>query len=169
MIDILILYVLSKSVLTMYGISKNIKNNFVAFTLPSFGTISPAIKRLINEGAIDYQKTISEGGRRSNYYSITPKGNDMLKLFLISPISENPAQFLTNARLRLCCAEVLNSDELYELTKLLKYKAEIILHDINCIINETKDFYKKIIYNNLFCEYKNFISLLEGIERASDS
>ncbi|MBQ7126808.1 PadR family transcriptional regulator [bacterium] len=169
MIDILILHVLNKSVLTMYGISKNIKQEFIAFTLPSYGTISPAIKRLIKDGAINYQKTISEGGRRSNYYSISEKGKKILKNLLLAPISENPGQFLTNARLRLCCAEILNKEELFELTKILKYKAEIIMQDTDRVVRSTNNFYKKIVYDNLSCEYKNLISLIEGTERAGNN
>ena len=169
MIDILILHVLNKSILTMYGISKNIKKEFVAFTLPSYGTISPAIKRLIKAGAITYQKIMSEGGRPSNYYSITQEGKKILREMLIAPISDNPMQFLTNARLRLCCSAVLEKYEFLELTNMLKYRAEIILQDTKNVVNSTDDFYKKIIYDNLSCEYKNFITLVEGIERAGNN
>ena len=74
MIELLILYKLSKKVLTMYGISKDIHEYFSVLTTPSFGTIKPALTRLEKSEFIKSQKTLSAGGRPSVYYSITQKG-----------------------------------------------------------------------------------------------
>ena len=53
MIEILILFELNKKVLTMYGIQKSILEYFSVLTMPSFGTIKPALKRLENKGFIN--------------------------------------------------------------------------------------------------------------------
>ena len=58
----------------MYGISKGIRTEFSVLTSPSFGTIKPALMRLEKKGLIKSQKTLSEGGRPSVYYSITKEG-----------------------------------------------------------------------------------------------
>ena len=71
MIEILILYELNKKILTMYGISKEIKSEFSVLTLPSYGTIKPALIRLEKSGYVKTQKTMSSGGRPSIYYTIT--------------------------------------------------------------------------------------------------
>lgn len=167
MIELLILFELTKSVLTMYGISKEIKREFSVLTMPSYGTIKPALNRLEKLGAVKTQKTMSSGGRPSTYYSITKEGKEYLKKLLLSQPLENPIQFLPNARVRLSCANILDSSERLQLFKILKLKAENIMIDINNLLR-TKDaeFYQTLVYDNLVCEYKNFSSLIEGFERA---
>ena len=112
MIELLILYELSKKVLTMYGISKEIRAEFSVLTTPSYGTIKPALNRLEKAGCVKSQKTMSLGGRPSTYYSLTEKGKDELKNLLLAQPVENPIQFLPTARVKLVCADVLNKDDL---------------------------------------------------------
>ena len=167
MIELLILYKLSKKVLTMYGISKDILETFSVLTTPSFGTIKPALTRLEKSGFVKSQKTLSAGGRPSVYYSVTQNGLKELKRLMLSQLNENPIQFLTTARIRISCAEVLNNEEQLELFRILKQKAEGISIDTNNILkNKELNFYQKMVFDNLLCEYKNLISLLEGLERA---
>ena len=93
MIELLILFELNKKTLTMYGVSKEINGNFSVLTTPSFGTIKPALKRLEAGNFIKSQKTISNGGRPSTYYSITNEGVDELKRLILEPPLENPIHF----------------------------------------------------------------------------
>ncbi len=168
MIELLILYQLNKKTSTMYGISKEINVAFSVLTTPSFGTIKPALNRLEKLGAIKTQKSMSSGGRPSTFYSITNRGKEELQRLLLCPLQENPIQFLPTARARLACAEVLDVSLQKELLKLLLAKTESIYIDIKNLL-ETKnlDFYQKMVFDNLLCEYKNFTSLLEGFKRAS--
>jgi len=88
-------------------------------------------------------------------------------LLLAEPL-ENPIQFLPDSRIRLVCAEVLEKAEQVNLFKILKLKAESIALDIKRIQeNKNLTFLQTMMFDNLICEYKNFISLLEGLERAS--
>lgn len=167
MIELLILYELSRKVFTMYGIFREIRTKLQVLTTPSFGTIKPALTRLESNGFIKSQKTMSTGGRRSTFYSITDEGKNELRKLLLSPVKENPNMFITTARVRLICAEVLDDSAQKELLKLLKLKAESIMFDTgNLIKSESLEFFKKMVFENLLCECKNLISLLEGIERA---
>lgn len=167
MIELLILHELNKKVLTMYGISKEIRLEFSVLTTPSYGTIKPALTRLQKSGFIKAQKTMSEGGRPSNYYSITADGKDELKRLILLPPLENPIQFFPSARIKLFCAEILNKEEQRELFKSLKLKSESILIDTkNMLESKNLDFFAKMVFDNLLCEYKNFISLLEGFTNA---
>ena len=167
MIELLILYELNKKVLTMYGISKEIKAEFSVMTIPSIGTIKPALNRLEKLGCLKTQKTMSSGGRPSTYYSITSTGKDELKNLLLSQMTDNPIQFLTTERVRLACSEVLDSSEQKILYKLLKMKSESIMIDTKNILAQKEfDYVQKMVYDNLICEYKNFTFLLEGLERA---
>ena len=170
MISLLILYELNKKVYTMYGLSKQIKTDFSVITLPSFGTINPALKRMEEKGFIQSQKSMSKGGRPSVYYAITNDGKKALKEELLSPVSENPIQFLSVARTRLYCGSVLSKEELKEMIKILKFKAEMIKVDTDKLIQNYEDsFFQRMVIDNLSLEYKNFISLLEEFSRACNS
>ena len=168
MIEFLILYELNKKVLTMYGVSKEILSEFSVLTTPSFGTIKPALNRLERSGFVKTQKSMSSGGRPSTYYSITQNGKEELKKLFLDLPSDNPIHFLPSARVKLACAEILNKEEKRQLFKLLKLKAESVLLDTKTIVeNKDADFYTKMVFDNLMCEYQNIITLLEGFERAS--
>ncbi|MBE7702587.1 MAG: PadR family transcriptional regulator [Cyanobacteria bacterium SIG28] len=166
MIELLILYELNKKVLTMYGISKEIHAEFSVLTTPSYGTIKPALTRLEKSGFVKTQKNMSVGGRPSTYYSITREGKEELVNLELSQLQDNPIQFLPTARIRLACADVLKSEEQKLLFKLLKQKTETIIVDTKNIMSNKQDFYPKMVYDNLICEYNNFLLLLEGFERA---
>lgn len=170
MIELLILHELSEKILTMYGISKEIRKDFSVLTTPSYGTIKPALRRLEVGSYVKIRKSMTSGGRPSTYYSITEAGVQELKRLLMAPPLDNPIQFLTMARVKIACAGILGSKEQKELFNSLKLKCEEILLDSNNLL-ESKDlsFYSKMIFNNLICEYKNFISLLEGLYRAGDN
>lgn len=170
MIELLILFELSRKVLTMYGISKEIHLSFSVLTTPSYGTIKPALTRLEKSGFVKVQKTMSAGGRPSAYYSITNGGKEELKRLLLLPPQDNPIQFLTLARIKLACADILDKDEQKKLILLLKVKAENILIDTqNMVSAKELAFYPKMVFDNLICEYKNFMSLLEGFEHAGSN
>lgn len=167
MIELLILFELSKKVLTMYGVSKEIRADFSVLTTPSYGTIKPALNRLERDGFLKTQKTMSEGGRPSTYYSITNDGIKELKRLIIEPPLENPIQFLPMARVKLACADVLDIEAQKKMLRELKVKADSIIIDTqNLMSTKELQFYPKMVFDNLICEYKNFVSLLEGFEHA---
>ena len=170
MIELLILFELNKTVLTMYGVSKEIRGDFSVLTTPSYGTIKPALRRLENGGFVKTQKTISEGGRPSTYYSITEEGVNELKRLIMEEPLENPIQFLPMARVKLACADILERKEQLKMISALKNKSESIIIDAkNIMAFKDLSFYPKMVFDNLICEYKNFISLLEGFENAGIS
>ena len=165
MIELLILFELKKNVLTMYGVSKEIRGDFSVLTTPSYGTIKPALRRLEAGGFVKTQKTISSGGRPSTYYTITKEGVNELKRLILEPPLENPIQYLPMARVKLTCADILEKDEQISMIRDLKTKAESIIIDAqNIMAFKDLSFYPKMVFDNLICEYKNFISLLEGFE-----
>ena len=167
MIKLLILYELNKSVLTMYKISKSILSEFSVLTTPSFGSISPALKSMEKEGLVKSQKEISQGGRVSKYYSVTASGIKTLEELIIEVPSDNPVQFLANARIKLICSNILNDEKKLAVIRTLKNMAQGIMLEINTLLkSENQDYCKRMVYDNLVCEYRNFIILLEGFESA---
>lgn len=170
MIDVMILYILLTHDLTMYAIHKRIQEYFLAYTNPSFGAIKPALVRLEKQGFISTAKIMSEGGKLSIYYSITKDGEKELRNLLLKPLSQNPLQFLSDARIKLSCASFLTNSDLYEMYQdiksnalLHKVHAETILSDEYTPLN----FQQRVVLDNTICEYKNFISLVEGLEKSN--
>ena len=168
MIELLILYVLSSRELTMYAVLKHIMDNFAVYTQPSFGAIKPALTRLEKEGFIRSRKAMSDGGKLSGFYSITPEGKENLKRLILEKISNNPLQFNSNAKIKLSCAAYLAKDERNELFATIKAKAqEHKFTAENTLNNEynSLNFYQKILLDNAAVEYKNFISLVTSLEK----
>ena len=167
MIELLILFELNRKILTMYGVSKEIRADFSVLTTPSYGTIKPALNRLETAGFVRTRKEMTTGGRPSTFYSITQSGTQEFKRLIMSPPLDNPIQFLPSARVKLACADILDDKEQQFLLKQLKLKAESILIDTQNLMN-TKEmsFYPRMVFDNLTCEYKNMISLIEGFEHA---
>lgn len=168
MIDLMILFVLLKRDLTMYAIKKHISDKFAPFTNPSFGTLKPALVRLEKSKSIVSSKVMSEGGKLSAFYSITDNGVKELKNLLLEQFSKNPVQFISDAKVKLCCASFLSDSDLKQL--LENIKAGAYLHRMNAkkILEDeynSTDFYQKIVLDNTICEYNNFISMIEGFEK----
>lgn len=167
MIELLILYVLSEREMTMYGILKHILDFFGAFTQPSFGAIKPALTRLEKSGFIQSRKAMSEGGKLSGFYLIKPTGREELKRLLLEKVSDNPLQFHSAASIKIACASYLSKDEIKELFYHLKMKAQEHKFKAENTLNNEKSltFYQRIILDNSVVEYKNFITLIENLEK----
>ena len=168
MLEIMILYLLIKRDLTMYAIQKHIKDNFGAYTCPSFGAIKPALVRLEKKNFITSSKIMSDGGKLSVYYSITKDGMKELQGLLSEPLSPNPLMFLTDARIKLSCLSALDKDNCYEVFEDIKTNA--LTHKINAekILNDEYTpltFYQRIVLDNAICEYKNLITMVENLEK----
>ena len=171
MIDLLILYIVSGREFTMYAIQKGIESEFGVYTRPSFGALKPALRRLEFNDFITTRKMMSDGGKLSVYYSITKKGMQEFKKLVLEPLSDNPIQFIANAKIKLSCAEFLDYAEKKQLffdlkSQALKFKlcAENILNDEYT----DKNFYQKILLDNSVCEYSNLVTIIEGFEKDNE-
>ena len=168
MIELMILYVLTKRELTMYSIQKYIEENFGAYSKPSFGAIKPALVRLEKNNCLTSRKMMSDGGKLSVFYAITREGMEELKKLILESLSENPLQFLSYARIKLSCASYLDKEECANLFFQIKSMATKHKFDAENIINDEYNqlsFYQRIVLDNTICEYNNFISILEGLEK----
>ena len=152
----------------MYSIQKRIDENFAPFTKPSFGALKPALRRLEEKECLTSRKTMSDGGKLSVYYEISRNGIAELKRLILEDLSDNPLQFLSNARAKLCCADCLNTDERKRLFFSVKSRAmqfktlsQNVLNDDYNHIN----FYQKVVIDNALCEFSNLITLIEGLEK----
>lgn len=170
MIDLLILLILVDKEITMYKIRKLIKSKFSAYTTPSFGAVKPALKRLEKEGFVLTRQSFSEGGKRSSFYSLTDAGKTELKSLILKPVSNNPLQFFSNARIKLACSGVLDKEERKSLFANLKTQAMEHKFESENISEYEKqlDFYQRIVLDNTVCEYNNLVMLIEGLEKENE-
>lgn len=169
--EILILYILNKSQTTMYGLSKTINKIYGSITKPSFGTLQPALKKLEKEKYLFASKFYTDGGKPYFYYSITEHGFQFLKEKLLKNTSQNPTQFLSMAKIKLACCDILDKSEKEIVFKQLKANLSKLKTETETALSESwKDnFYNRMVLDNNICEYKNLINLVEGLENASNS
>lgn len=168
MIELLILYILTRKEFTMYGISKEIENRFAVYTRPSFGAIKPALKKLEKSGFIEFRKSMSEGGKLSVYYSITKNGEKELKNLLLKDLSVNPLQFISNAKIKMSMADKLEPEERAAMFLNLKILAQSFKQNAESILNDEyteKNFYQRILLDNSSVEYSNLVTMIEGFEK----
>lgn len=171
MIELLILYIVYEREFTMYAIQKNIENAFGVYTRPSFGALKPALRRLEFNDFIATRKMMSDGGKLSVYYSATKKGLQELKRLTLEKLSDNPIQFISNAKIKLVCAEFLDFDERKQLffdLKSLALSFKICAENILSDEYTNKNFYQKILLDNSVCEYSNLITIIEGFEKDNE-
>lgn len=171
MIDLLILYMVSKREFTMYAIQKGIESELGVYTRPSFGALKPALRRLEFNDFLSTRKMMSDGGKLSVYYLATKKGLQELKRLTLEKLSDNPVQFITNAKIKLSCAEFLDYEEKKQLFFDLKSLAMSFKICAEKILNDEyteKNFYEKILLDNTICEYSNLITIIEGFEKDNE-
>lgn len=171
MIELLILYIVANREFTMYGIQKGIDSSFGVFTRPSFGALKPALRRLEFNDFITTRKTMSDGGKLSVFYLATKKGLQELKRLILEKLSDNPLQFISNAKIKLSCADFLDYEERKELFFEIKSLALSFKETAENILNDEytgKNFYQKIILDNTICEYSNLITIIEGFEKDNE-
>lgn len=167
MIEILILYVIHKREKTLYSIRKNIIDIFGVFTKPSIGTIHPAIKRLLDAGAISVYEKMSEGGKKSCYYSITPKGLDYFKELFFSTISDNPSLFYTQIQARFGTMGLLKEEDRKLFITEFSKKIDIYEIELNQKLNDEflgLDYYQKQLLNRNLKEIKSLREYLQNLK-----
>lgn len=141
MIEILILYVINKREKTIYSIRKDIIEYFGTFTKPSVGTIYPALQRLLKENAVSVNDRMSEGGKKSSYYSITKKGYDYFRTLFFAETTDNPSLFYNQMQSRLATMGLLNIEERKQFIAEVSKKIDIFQFEIdNKLSDEFIDF-----------------------------
>lgn len=167
MIEILILYIINKREKTIYSIRKEIIELFGAFTKPSIGTIYPALNRLLKIGAVALNERMSEGGKKSSYYSMTSKGLDYFKKIFFESASENPSLFYTQLQVRLGTMGLLNVDERKSFLKEFSKKIDIFQFEIENKLNDEfidLDYYQTQLYKRTLTEIKSLRNYINDLK-----
>ena len=171
MIEILILYVLSKKDRTIYSIRKDIINFFGAFARPSIGTIAPALKRLEAENAVSRSEKISEGGRKSCFYSISSKGLSVFKKYFFDSKKNNPSLFYADINARLGTIGLLKPQERKLFIEQSLRSIDIMIFEIQKQLEDEflpLDAFQTKLLNRIMTELKSLKNYMQnlGIENA---
>lgn len=167
MIEILILYTIHKRERTLYGIRKEIIEVFGTFTKPSIGTIHPALQRLLKDGAVSVFEKISDGGKKSSYYSITKKGFETFKKMFFNSASENPSLFYTQLQARFGTMGLLSVDDRKTFLSEFSKKIDIYQFELESKLNDEfleLDYYQRQLLNKNLTELKSLREYIKTLK-----
>lgn len=168
MLELLILYTIRKREKTIYGIRKDITELFGTFTKPSIGGIYPALKRLQKAGAVECSERITDGGKKSSYFTVSKTGLNHFKELFFEPISTNPSLFYVQLQARLGTMGILRKEERKEFLNDYLKRVELFEIDINKRLNdEFTDFdtYQRLLLERTKKEVKNLSEYLSNLEK----
>ncbi len=167
MIELLILYTVHKRDKTIYTIRKDIIDTFGTFTIPSIGTIYPALQRLLKEDALILTERISAGGRKSSYFGISKNGLKVFKNYFFNSLSENPSLFHTQFLARLGTMSMLNAEEKKQFVEEYTKKLDLFVYEIKNRLNDEFadfDYFQKEMLNMTINESENLKSYLNKLK-----
>ena len=167
MIEILILYIIRKSEKTIYGIRKDIIELFGTFTEPSIGTIYPALHRLEDEKAVSLTTRMSEGGKKSSYYSITPKGTELFRKMFFHAGSDNPSLFFTHVQARLGTMGILSREDKIKFVNETLRKTDIFLFGLEKKLEDEfieLDYYQRKLHERTVNELKSLMEFVKNLD-----
>ncbi len=161
MLELLILYILNKYDCTIYKIQKLIGEMFFMFSCPSLGAINPALKRLEGLGCVEFTSIMSEGGKLSKMYKITPFGLKYLKESVLLFDFKNSAHLLNNAKVCISVSDVLENDKKEKFNLNVSSRLKILRADIENKMNDPYILYTKLQKDVLGASIKEIDELIK--------
>ena len=171
MIEILILYIIQKREKTMYAIRKEIFDVFGSYTKPSIGTIYPALKRLLKMGAINLNERMSEGGKKSSYYSITPNGIKAFRDLFFDTTSDNPSLFYPQLLTRISIMDFLSIEDRKLFLQEAEKQIELLQLDIKKKLNDEflkLTYYQKVVLDSTKTSLTSLSEFIKKIKVEND-
>ncbi|MCM3766230.1 PadR family transcriptional regulator [Neobacillus niacini] len=92
--NFVILGLLSHESLTGYEIKKRMDTTFKFFWSASYGSIYPTLNSLVQDGLVT-KLDITENGRDKMLYTITAAGKELLKQWLVLPVTKDELRYET--------------------------------------------------------------------------
>lgn len=130
MIELLILYSLSKRERTLYSLRASIIEKFGYFTRPSIGTLHPALKRMLAGNIVTMRNDYSQGGKKSTFYGLSKDALKHFRELFFEPFSENPTLFFTEIQTKISTMSLLNKEDKEAFLKELSMKIESFILDL---------------------------------------
>lgn len=164
MVEILILYILSKYDATIYKIRKLIEEKFFMYSNPSLGTINPALKRLEGLSCVEFESKMTDGGMLSKTYKITPFGTKYLKSTIVSFEFKNKSNILNNVSILLCVSDILEDDDKKELYKNCLNHLLLLKKETDDALSNPYNMYEAMQKNVIKTELSAVVGLIEVLQ-----
>ena len=167
MSEICILYCLHKREMTIYSVKKFIAEWFGTYTRPSHGTIHPSLKKLLAENFVSVREILSDGGRKSSFYSITEKGKRYFAELMLENFSDNPTVFMNEIALRISALGALSKDNRKILTEKGLKTADLSVIMIDRKLNDEYsglDDFQKSMMNQTKKQILSLTEFLKSLE-----
>lgn len=172
MIELLILYSLSKRERTLYSLRADIHEKFGYFTRPSLGTIHPALKRLKMGNIVTVRETYSGGGKKSSYYGVAASWQKHFRELFFTPLSENPTLFFTEIQTKTAVLAVLEKEDREAFLKELILKLETFNLDLKNTLEdeyiELDGFQKMLLQKNIE-DAEHYLEFVEKLKNACNN
>ncbi len=163
MLELLILYILNKYDCTIYRIQKQIEDMFFAYSCPSLGAINPCLKRLETLGCVEFEKTMTDGGKPSKTYRLTPFGLKYLKETVFVFDFKNPSHLLNNAKVCISISDILDKDKIKDFNFIVENRLKMFIKDVENRLNDPyilyTDIQRKVLEASIK-EAENLIAVL---------
>ena len=134
------------------------------FSCPSLGAINPALKRLESLGCVEFESSMSDGGKLSKTYKITSFGLKYLKETISLFDFKNQAHTLNNAKVCIAISDVLDSEQKEKFNFVIENKLKILKTDIENKLNNPYILYTKTQKNVLLASIKEIDALIEIVK-----
>ena len=150
-----------------YDIRKHVQTVLSAVANASYGTLYPALHRLLKEGAVRVQEVPQKTRPMKKVYQITGQGRQELLGWLKQPPEEGQAQreFL----LKLYLAKVLAPEQLRMLVTVRRAQAEATLQSLHADVDMADDLRQVWMINYVLTMCRAEIEWLEQIEHQIDT
>lgn len=163
----LILGLLMEQPMSGYDIRKHVQTVLSAVANASYGTLYPALHKLLKEGAVKVQEVPQKTRPMKKVYQITGQGRQELLGWLRQPPGEDQPQreFL----LKLYLAKVIAPEQLLDLVAARRAQAEAMLQSLNADKDVADDLRQVWMINYALSMCRAEIDWLEQIEHQIDT
>lgn len=146
MLEHLILGIVCEQNATGYEIKKIIETKICMFYKPSYGSLYPALKRLVSKGALSTYEEAT-GARKKIVYQITHSGKNMFMEWLSEPIdiSEGTDKSLVKIYFYDLLPDLIRIERLAQCEMYCKQRLKDLerLHNqLSAVVDQTKYYYK---------------------------
>jgi DNA-binding PadR family transcriptional regulator len=151
-----ILGLVNRNPITGYDITKEFNKELANFWYAKHSQIYPELKKLVDEGLINFEVIIAGESLEKKLYTITEKGKESLKKWLLQVEDLDPTP-KDKFKLRMYFSEILNKEEI-----ILQFEDQLIkrnkkLQFLNDVMNE----YDRTIPDVISPEFGDYM-VLEG-------
>ena len=122
---------------------------------------------MLKDGSVSLNERMSEGGKKSSYYSITKKGYETFRKLFFDSASDNPSLFYTQLQARLGTMGLLKPEDRKEFVTEFSKRMDIFQFELENKLKDEfleLDYYQEQLLNRTLKELKSLKEYLKGLK-----